>query len=122
METVLAIVESKRIELLLKRTLRGLYRLTVCNSSEAEVRLLQQWPDALILDLSLTGSIGLLEQHGSSLPPAVIGLTPVCSQAVMQKSNRLGVDFLIRIPCTGAAVLSALGILLDKKDPSLSGG
>ena len=122
MEIVLAIVESHSIESLLNRTLRGRYSLTVCCSTEEGGGKLQQSPDVLILDLRVNGSIDLLEQHTTSLPRAVIVLTPVCSQAVMQKADQLGADFLIRIPCTGAAVLSALDVLLCKKDPSRSGG
>lgn len=122
MKTVLAIVESREIGQFLQRALGMKYNLTICSTVEAGTLLLQQKPDALILDLHTPDGLSLLEHHTTSLPPAVIAISSVCSRPVLQTVSQLGIDQLLRIPCTGAQITHHLDALPGKKDPSLSGG
>lgn len=122
MKTVLAIVEAQEMGQLLRHGLGRRYNLTVCRTADEGAILLQQKPDALILDLHIPGSLSLLEHPTTSLPPVVIAMTAVCTRPVLLKAAQLGVDCLIRIPCTGTQIAHHLEMLLCKKDPSLSGG
>lgn len=122
MKTVLAIVESQEMGQLLRHALGSRYNLTVCSTADEGTVLLQQKPDALILDLHIPGGLSLLDYHATSLLPVVIAMTTVCTHPILLKAAQLGVDCMIRIPCTGAQIAHHLEMLLNKKDPSLSGG
>ena len=59
MKTVLAIVESQEMGQLLRHALGNRYNLTVCRTADEGTMLLQQKPDALILDLHIPASCHL---------------------------------------------------------------
>ena len=124
MKTVLAIVDSQTMPHLLLRSLRDHYELTVCTTAEEGAAALMRRPDALILDLFLTGcdTLKFLEDHAHDLPTVVICLTYVLSRSVVEATAQQDVDCLIRMPCTGREIARQLDNLLHKKDPSLSGG
>ena len=123
MKTVLAIVASPQMGRLLQRSLGKNYSLTVCYTAQEGEALLKHY-DGLILELSLPGCNGLdfLEQNRASLPPVVIALTFVVTRYVAEAAHQVGVDALIRMPCTGNAIARSLNELIRKKAPSLSGG
>ena len=101
MKSILAIVASQEIQHFLRNTLERSYNLTVCNYLAEGALLLQKMPDILILELQ---SADFLIQYAKSLPPVVIALTTVYSQSVIGTAENLGVDLLVRIPCTGALI------------------
>ena len=85
------------------------YHFTVSTCNNAAT-LLASKPDALILDLSSTGSDGLsfLSRYASQLPPVVLVLSCVTSPDVLLQLSRLPVDAVIRIPCTVPEVVRRL--------------
>lgn len=124
MKTIFAIVHSQTIRQLLLRHLGSRYSLQLCSCLEEAAQLLQESPDGLILELFLPGggTLEFLEDRAFCLPPAVMGLSYLADRSVLDTFSTLGVHSLIRLPATGPHIARQLELLLDKKDPSLSGG
>ena len=120
MEKILLILESEEFASALAEALAP-YRVCACSPEEAGDVLAQFQPDALILDLFLPGSDGfVLMADCAPLPPAVLLLSPLDSDYVRKQAAQLGVDFLIRKPCTVEYILRHLtDILLARQYPSL---
>ena len=101
MEKVLLILESDTTEKLLIDDLAD-FDVKNCSADEAADTLAQFRPDALILDLFLSGADGftVLEQCREHLPPVVLALSAFISPYVLQKAQALGAGFVIGRPCT----------------------
>ena len=101
MAKILLILESDMMQKSLTEAL-GNQEVCVCHADEAADTLTQFHPDALILDLFLPETDGfvLLETCKNLLPPSILLLTVLDSDYVRTKAARLGVDFVIRKPCS----------------------
>ena len=120
MHKVLAIMESNALSSALERALGEEFALTRCGDAASGAELLENTPDALILDLFLPGVTGLtfLEENRERLPPAVLVLSPLITPYVVQSAERLGAGFLIRMPCTPEEIARHLREMMRKPDPS----
>lgn len=119
MHTVL-LLAPEELCITLRDALRNQYITLPCSDPAIAGNLLPEKPDALILSLLLPGTDGLafLKENGPLLPPAIIVLTPLISNGILQELHRLGVSCVIRFPCKPSYLTRQLHSLLTKKDPS----
>ena len=124
MEKVLLILESDITAALLQNALTD-YEVHTCRADEAAATLPRLQPDALILDLFLSGTDGLtlLENCSGHLPPVVLAISPLVTDYVQQKAARLGVGFVIPKTATIDYIVTRLSdMLLMQKFPELPAG
>ena len=90
------------------------YTTLRCSSPAACEELLCQNPDALIIDLFLTGydSMAFLREHSSSLPSATVALTAYFDYNLLQELLTLGITSVIRIPFRPEYLIQQLSDLL----------
>lgn len=110
MRKVLIIMERDCLRDALERELRQDFEVLTCGNADDGAVLLQDRPDMLVLDLFLPGTDGLtfLIRNQSRLPSVVIVLSTFTSSAILQQLAELGVEAVIRKPCTIKAITSAL--------------
>ena len=119
MKKILLILESDAICEALSNALIN-YEVCSCKAEEASEILAQFRPDALILDLFLPGADGftLLEDHSTLLPPAILLLSVLDSDYIQKRAAQLGVDFIIRKPCSVDYIVRHLvDILMSRQFP-----
>lgn len=122
MAKILLILESEEMQKSLSEAL-GNQEVRVCQAGEAADILSQFHPDALILDLFLPETDGfmLLETCKTLLPPSILLLTVLDSDYVRAKAAQLGVDFVIRKPCSVDYIIRHLtDMLLIHQFPDFS--
>ena len=122
MEKILLILDSDVTVKLLTKALAG-YEVRACGADEASVVLMRFHPDALVLDLFLTGVDGftLLENCRALLPPVVLPLSALVTEYVQKKAATLGAGFVIQKPCTIDHIANRLtDMLLFQRIPELS--
>jgi len=122
MAKILLILESDMMQKSLTEAL-GNQEVCVCHADEAADTLTQFHPDALILDLFLPETDGfvLLETCKTLLPPSILLLTVLDSDYVRAKATQLGVDFVIRKPCSVDYIIRHLtDMLLIHQFPDFS--
>ena len=96
------------------------YEVYACKVDEAAVTLTHFWPDVLILDLFLPGTDGftLMEDHNALLPSTILLLSVLDSDYVRKRAAQLGVDFIIRKPCSVDYIIRHLeDMLLSRRLP-----
>ncbi len=72
-------------------------------------------PDALILDLTLSGMDGLaVLQKTGFRPHSILALTNLVTPAVIQAAAEAGVQGMILIPCTVRHIIDLLNALIEK--------
>lgn len=110
MRTILLILASEDLRLLLGKILQKDYSVSVCGDASAGADLLQQRPDAMVLDLFLPGTDGLtfLEENQSLLPPVVMVLTQYLNSELLQELYDIGVDYVFMKPCSHSAIVKKL--------------
>lgn len=104
---------------ILQTALDGKYRTLPC-SDPADCRaLLQEAPDALILELSLPGADGMtfLNKFSDCLPGIVLVLTPFISDKLLSDLDQAGASVILRIPFRLTYLEEQLEELI-KKSPS----
>ena len=104
---------------ILQTALDGKYRTLPC-SDPADCRaLLQEAPDALILELSLPGADGVtfLNDYSNCLPAIILVLTPFISDKLLSHLDQAGVSAVLRIPFRLSYLEAQLAEHL-KKSPS----
>lgn len=86
------------------------YQVLCCRSGNEALALLQQeLPDIIILDLMLPELDGLtlLERvSAKGIRPMVLAATPILSDYVLSCAQRLGIEYLVRKPCSIEAIAS----------------
>lgn len=112
-EKILLILESEEMERSLRESLVN-YEVRTCTGETAADTLRDFQPDALVLDLFLPGMDGftLMETCDSPLPPCILLLTVLNSDYIQKKAAYLGVDFVIRKPCSVHYILRHLTDML----------
>lgn len=119
MEKILLILESDTMCNALSEALIN-YEVLTCKADEVPEILAKFRPDALILDLFLPGTDGftLMEDHNSLLPVAILLLSVLDSDYVQKRAAQLGVDFIIRKPCSVDYIVRHLAdILMSRRFP-----
>lgn len=119
MEKILLILESDTMCKALSEALIN-YEVCTCKADSFSETLAQFHPDALILDLFLPGSDGftLMEDHSALLPSAILLLSVLDSDYVQKRAAQLGVDFIIRKPCSVDDIVRHLAdILMSRQFP-----
>ena len=119
MEKILLILESDTMCKALSEALIS-YEVLSCKADEVPEILAKFRPDALILDLFLPGTDGftLMEDHNALLPPAILLLSVLDSDYVQKRAAQLGVDFIIRKPCSADYIVRHLAdILMSRRFP-----
>ena len=96
----------------LAAALSGQYQVLCCRSgSEAFALLHQEHPDIFVLDLMLPELDGLtlLERvSANGICPMVLAATPILSDYVFSCAQRLGIEYLVRKPCSIEAIVSRI--------------
>lgn len=110
MRNILIILKSEDLRLALRDALQPDYNVTICGDARAGAELLRQRPDAMVLDLFLSGPNGFafLENNRGLLPPATLMLTTMISDEIIQAASDLGVCYMIRKPCAISTVVNRL--------------
>lgn len=94
----------------LAAALSSQYHVLCCRSgTEAFALLHQERPDILVLDLMLPELDGLtlLERiSANGICPMVLAATPIFSDYVFSCAQRLGIEYLVRKPCSIEAIAS----------------
>ena len=119
MEKILLILESDSMCKALSESLIN-YEVCSCKAEEAPETLVEFRPDALILDLFLPATDGftLLEDHSTLLPPTILLLSVLDSDYIQKRAAQLGVDFIIRKPCSVDYIVRHLAdILMSRQFP-----
>ena len=96
----------------LTAALQEQYHVLCCKSgTEALTMLYQEHPDILVLDLMLPELDGLtlLERiSANGICPMVLAATPIFSDYVLNCAQRLGIEYLVRKPCSIEAIASRI--------------
>ena len=119
MEKILLILESETMCKALSEALIN-YEVYSCKADTFSEALAEFRPDALILDLFLPGTDGftIMEDCNSLLPPAILLLSVLDSDYVQKRAAQLGVDFIIRKPCSVDYIIRHLeDMLLSRRLP-----
>lgn len=94
----------------LSAALNNHYHVLCCrNGSEALTLLHQEHPDIFVLDLMLPELDGLtlLERvSANGIRPMVLAASPILSDYVVGCAQRLGIEYLVRKPCSIEAIAS----------------
>lgn len=96
----------------LAAVLSSQYHVLCCRSGTEALALLQQErPDIFVLDLMLPELDGLtlLERiSANGIFPMVLAATPIFSDYVFSCAQRLGIEYLVRKPCSIEAIASRI--------------
>jgi len=113
MKKILLILESEIMQRSLLEALTN-YDVRACHVGESADTIIQFQPDALVLDLFLSGTDGftLMETCRDHLPSVILLLSVLDSDYVRKRAAQLGVDFLIRKPCTTQYIVKHLTQML----------
>ena len=103
---------SEEYRTALATALSGQYQVLCCRSgTEALILLQQEHPDILVLDLMLPELDGLtlLERiSAQGICPMVLAATPIYSEYVSSCIQQLGIEYLVRKPCSIEAIVSRI--------------
>lgn len=114
MKRILLVMATQEMSKILQSTLQKNYTVATCTGAEFDAVLSQQNFDALILDLFLPGTDGLilLKNFPGTLPPIILVLTRLYSDSILRELEVLGVYHMFRIPCPMDAVENCLANML----------
>ena len=118
MRRVLLLLESKELAAALESALRQDFQVTICDGSSALSLLQELRPDALVLDMELPGTDGLLllEDAGPLRPPVILGVTTHISAYMGQAAQDLNIGFFLRKPFQVRSAASRITDMLRKLD------
>lgn len=110
MRKVLFVMEPNGLRDALLTEVQKDCEVMVCGTAAEGAALLQHGPDALVLDLFLPGTNGIvfLQRNRSKIPPTVIALTTFLSCTIAKTLSELGVSAVVMKPCTVDAVVNQL--------------
>lgn len=97
------------------------YEVRICKNGEEVLDICRYWqPDYMFLDLQLTGIDGLTilrTLHNSCMSiKTMVRTTCISSNYVYQSLAQLGVSYILPNPCTVAAAVSQLHVLIKQTD------
>lgn len=93
------------------------YEVRVCHTgTEALAVLESQWPDILLVELSLPWGSGLsvLQETGHK-PPVILALTNILGESILQAAADAGVQDMVLLPSTVPNILRHLAALMQKR-------
>ena len=106
--TLMIVDDSEDFRLALEAALSDAFRIVqCCNGRQALDTAPQVRPDVMILDLMLTEVDGVTLLHEirrAGLHPIVLAVTRFFNGYIMESAQELGIGYLIRKPCSPAAV------------------
>ena len=106
--TLMIVDTSEDFRLALERILSDTYEICHCsNGRQALESALEIKPDVMILDLMLTELDGVTLLHeirSAGLRPMVLAVTRFFNDYVLESAQELGIGYIIRKPCSPAAV------------------
>lgn len=116
MEKVMLLASGEFFEQLYNKLGKTYTVYHVSDSIHAE-RVLLMKPDALILNMSLSGmdSLKFLKDHAENLPPVIMATTSYISNTLINELSALDVAYLIRLPCSLDILQDRLAEQLAKK-------
>ncbi len=98
--------------LAMEQALMEKFRLRLCRSGTEALEILRQEPiDLVLLDLTLPEMDGVTVLElamGEGIRPAVIALSPLINAYVISCAQKLAIGYLIRTPCSTAALVRRL--------------
>ena len=114
MRTVLLVLQSEEFRLALQNALSDHYDIFSAKNPVEGAALLDQRPDALLLDLFLPGTDGFsfLQENRRKLPPAVLLFTTLNNSSILQTAADLGVSTVLLKPCALSSVQKWLEVQL----------
>lgn len=113
MHRVLLVLDSEDLATILHKKLSGDFEIKICDAATAVDMIDHYRPDALILDLFLTGTDGfqVLQNTAYSIP-SIILLTVLVSTDILQQSTDLNIDYIFLKPFNLSAFMKKLYELL----------
>ena len=114
MHRVLLVLDSENLATILLKELSGNYEVKICDAATAVDMIDHYRPDALILDLFLSGTDGFqILQNTPYSVPSIILLTVLVSTGIQQQATDLNIDYLFLKPFKCSALTTRLYELLN---------
>ena len=112
MRTVLLVLQSETFRSVLYDALNDQYKVIVAKDPAEGTAQLDQWPDALLLDLFLpeTDGLSFLKENQTKLPPAILLFTTFHNSYILQAASDLGVTTILLKPCALTSVQNWLDV------------
>ena len=114
MKRVLIVDGDEVCRVYLERELNKIYEVHLCSRGDQAVQLIEELlPDALIINLALPylGGFTVLRQLRHR-PPAILALTNLISNKVIEDAATLGVRDMLIYPCSIKTIAAHLEALL----------
>lgn len=98
----------------LERELNKIYEVHLCSRGDQAVQLIEELlPDALIINLALPYLDGFtVLQQLTHRPPAILALTNLISNEIIENAAALGVQDMLIYPCSIKTIAAHLEALL----------
>lgn len=119
MKKVLIVIESESFGARVQKELQKDHEVLLCHDAFKATQLMEQRPDAMVLQMELPGLDGLtFLEHLAYRPPAILAMAAILPPYIAQKFYELGVGYPVLTPCTLAAVTDRLrDMLRDRQLP-----
>lgn len=113
---LLIAVRSGLLASLLTKSLSSRFVIHSCNRSTDTQRLIETMrPDVLVIDLRLDERDGLsILRNCSYRPPAILVLTDLINQEIMQCAATAKIGALVLIPCSARYVVDTIERIVEK--------
>lgn len=117
MRKILLVLELEDFRLALQAAMQNDYEVIVCNNVKDGYNLLYQKPDALVLDLRLSGADGIsfLRRNHDLQPPTTLMLSSYVDEYILKTITNLQVDCIMRYPVNISSVIKWLDEHLKMK-------
>lgn len=113
MHRVLIVLDSEDLSAVLHKELSENFEVKACDASTVVDMIDHYRPDALILDLFLSGTDGFqILQNTTYCTPSIILLTVLVSTGILQQAADLNIDFIFLKPFKISALTIRLNELL----------
>ena len=114
MKRVLVVDGSEERRIYLQRELEKRYEVHICARGDQAVQLIEELrPDALIINLALPYLDGMtVLRQLKHRPPAILALTNLISNRIIEDAAALGVQDMLIYPCSIKTIAAHLEALL----------
>ena len=117
MDQVLIVIESEEFGQRLYKDLKKDFIPLLCHNADDAALLMEQKPDALILEMGLPGTDGLtFLENLPWRPPVMLTLSASYTPYEAQKLLDLGVGYRLRTPCSLRAVTGRLRDMMRQRN------
>lgn len=117
MKTILLVIESEEFGQLVRKALQRDHHVLLCHDADTASLLMEQEPDAMVVQLQLPGTDGLTFLENLSWRPSVIlSLAVDYPPYTAQRLHDLGVGYFVRTPCTLRAVTDRLRDMMREQE------